>query len=123
MKRKPSSEILADAIAVLHFVWAVFFWGGTVAVVFWHAYAPIQAWVLVVAFVFKIPFDNNCILTVIEERLRKAGNPGWKGNGSFLATYCNKVFGTNVSAKKAKTLFLVLFFVSCILTIFALMNP
>lgn len=123
MQRKSSWSIGADIIAFIHLVWAIFFWGGTIAVIFNHAYAPIQAWVLVIAFIAKIPLNNNCILTIIEEKMRRVHDPQWKGNGSFVATYINKLFGTHWTAKKAKTLFLVFYILSCILTVYALLHP
>ncbi len=122
MKRTPL-ETYANLLAFLHFVCTLFFWGGTVAVIFYHPYAPIQAWALVVAFMFKIPLNNNCILTIIEERLRGTNQADHVGRGSFIATYINKVFGTKLTARQAKTFFLLTYILSCILTIYALVNP
>jgi hypothetical protein len=123
MKQIPASKTYADAIVALHFVWTVFVLGGTIAVIFDHAYAWVNAVVLLITLAVNMPLKNNCPLTLLEEKLRRVHDPEYRNNGSFMATYLNKIFRTNITTNGANNVIAVFYTCATILTFYALLHP
>ena len=107
-------------MVAVHTAWALLVLAGTIAVVLDHAYAPIQAVILVITLAVNVPFKNNCPLTLIEEKLRRVHDPGYRNNGSFLATYINKIFKSNISPREANGFLAGFYTCSALLTIYGL---
>jgi len=112
----------AHAIALMHLIWTLLIFVGVFLVLIDHAYAPLNVGVLVMALVVNIPFPS-CPLTLLEQKMRKKIDPEYNITGSFMATYLNKILGTNVSARSAKIGIGIFYAFSGLLTIFALTHP
>jgi hypothetical protein len=87
----------ADIIVTIHFFWTFFLLIGAVAMLFYPPYAWIQLYAMSFTLLIAIPFGNICPLTLLEERLRRKFDRNYHNDGSYIATYFNKIFRTNVS--------------------------
>ncbi len=86
----------ADFLAFLHFLWTLVVVGGLFVMLVYPWYAILQMIAMSGTLLFALPAGNVCPLTLAEERLRKKLDPEYRNDGSFIATYLNRILKTNI---------------------------
>jgi hypothetical protein len=120
MSREMRYKLSANVIVALHIIWTIILFGGAVFVIFEPWYAIFQMIAISLTLLIALPFGRVCPLTALEEWLRKKINPDYTNNGSYLATYINKAFGTNLKTKSVAVVIAILYVASYAISIFAL---
>ena len=105
-------KIKANTVTSLHFLWTFLLLGGAVLMFFnrWFAYFEIT--IMTITVIANFPFKGNCPLTLLEERLRQKIDPTYNNQNSFMTTYLNKIFGTNLKVSIVNTYIILLYIVS-----------
>jgi len=85
---------------VFHFLWTFLVFGGAFYMLFVPSYSLIQIVVLSITLLVALPFKGLCPVTGLENHLRKKIDPAYDNHGSFMTTYINKIFGTNVRRRE-----------------------
>ena len=101
------SDVLADGVVVIHFLWIIFlivggFWGRRIR---WVRHVHIPA--LGLAFIVEL-FDWYCPLTHLEVWLRKRGDARLDYAGSFIAHYLGRLVYLDVDRRVIVLLTLLL---------------
>lgn len=122
MSGKTRYHASANAILAAHILWTCILFGGAVFVVFQPWYALFQIIAISFTLLVALPFGGVCPLTLLEEWLRKKISPGYTNNGSYLATYVNKIFGTSFRTKTVAVAVAILYVLSYAISIKALMH-
>lgn len=60
----------------------------------------LELYILNITLLSAILAGNVCPLTLWEEKLRRNYNPSYTNDGSYLATYLNKIFKTNLTVRQ-----------------------
>jgi hypothetical protein len=93
----------ADLILAAHFVWTLFLLAGAIAMFFYPPYAWIQIGAMTFTLLLALPFKATCPLTLLEEKFRQKSDPEYRNDGSYIATYFNKIFKTHIPVIRVNT--------------------
>lgn len=94
----------ADLIVAVHFIWTLFLIVGAIVMFFDPPYAWIQIGVMTFTLLLALPFGGICPLTLLEEKFRRKLYLDYRNEGSFIATYLNKILGTHFPTRNVNTI-------------------
>ena len=90
----------ANLIVLIHFFWTLLLMGGAIFMFFARWYALVQIILMSFTLLIALPFGRTCPLTLFEEWLRKKIDPAYTNNRSYMVTYINKIFGTQLKKRR-----------------------
>ena len=96
-------KLAANLLVMAHFLWIVLLVGGTVFVFYnpWYFYWHLT---IVTGTLLLNLFLGYCPLTLWEEKARRKIKPDFDHNGSFIATYIEKITGIKISERQMLTI-------------------
>lgn len=103
MLRRWAYRRLADGVVVFHTIWTLLVFGGAVAMIVYPSYAFMEILVLSITLLASLPLRFTCPVTLLEAKLRRKIDPSYDNQGSFMATYLNKMAGTKISRRAMDT--------------------
>ena len=92
-------KFIANFLVVGHFLWIVLLIGGT-GFVFYNTWYFHWHLTIVSATLLLNLFLGYCPLTFWEEKMRRKIKPDFNHNGSFIATYIEKITGIIISERQ-----------------------
>lgn len=95
---------LADSVVMFHILWTFLVFGGAIAMILYPPYAFMEILILSVTLLASLPLRFTCPITLIEAKLRRKIDPSYDNQGSFMATYLNKIAGTKISRRAMDTI-------------------
>lgn len=115
-------RIGAHVIVIVHALWSILLWGGFLVMLLYHGYARYELLVLSATLVSQLIFFG-CPLTKFEVYFRKQLHADDDYvEGSFMATYMNRLFGLKLTARHIRIMTAVLAIVTYTLGTLILTN-
>lgn len=90
---------LADSVVAFHILWTLLVFGGAIAMIVYPPYAFMEILILSITLLASLPLRFTCPITLLEAKLRRKLDPSYNNEGSFMATYLNRIAGTKISRR------------------------
>ncbi len=94
---------LVDGVVAFHILWTLLVFGGAIAMIVYPPYAFMEILILSVTLLASLPLRFTCPITLLEAKLRRKIDPSYDNQGSFMATYINKITGMKISRRAMDT--------------------